>query len=94
MIKKFSKIFLFSLFLFLYNCKAPSTVVYEEGNIRKGMSRKDMSKAFRFKMLGAHNPFKGECFHEYYPQKKRKLLQVAPTYLQKFIATLNQFFIF
>ena len=57
MIKKISKIFLFPILLFLYNCQAPTTVVYEEGKVRKGMNREDMSKAFRFKMLGAHNPF-------------------------------------
>ena len=74
MIKKISKIFLFPILLFLYNCQAPTTVVYEEGKVRKGMNREDMSKAFRFKMLGAHNPFKGECFHEYYPLKKKEII--------------------
>ena len=64
MTKKISVIFLISLILFLNNCQSPTTVVIEEGNLRKGMNRKDMSKAFRYKMLAAHNPFKGECFHE------------------------------
>ena len=71
MIEKIFKIFLISLFLFLYNCQSPTTVVIEEGNLRKGMNRKDMSKALRYKVLAAHNPFKGECFHEYYPLKKK-----------------------
>jgi hypothetical protein len=74
MIKRISKIFLIPLFLFIYSCQAPSTVVFDEGNVRKGMSREDMSKAFRFKMLGAHNPFKGECFHEHYPLKKKEII--------------------
>ena len=74
MIQKISKILLIPLFLFLYNCQSPTTVVYEEGNIRKGMNRKDMSKALRYKMLAAHNPFKGECFHEYYPLKKKEII--------------------
>ena len=74
MIQKISKILLIPLFLFLYNCQSPTTVVYEEGNIRKGMNRKEMSKVFRFKMLGAHNPFKSTCFHEYYPLKKKEII--------------------
>ena len=74
MIKKISKILLIPLFLFLYNCQSPTTVVYEKGNIRKGMNRKDMNKVFRFKMLGAHNPFKSTCFHEYYPLKKKEII--------------------
>ena len=74
MIKKISVIFLISLILFLNNCQSPTTVVIEEGNLRKGMNRKDMSKALRYKMLAAHNPFKGECFHEYYPLKKNEII--------------------
>ncbi len=74
MFKKISKILLIPLFLFLYNCQSPTTIVYEDNIIRKGMSRKDMSKVFRFKMLGAHNPFKGACFHEYYPQKNKEVI--------------------
>ena len=58
MIKKISKIFLIPLILFLNNCQSPTTVVYEEGKMRKGMSRKDMSKALRFSVLAAHNPFR------------------------------------
>ena len=42
MIKKISIIFLISLILFLNNCQSPTTVVYDEGKLRKGMSRKDM----------------------------------------------------
>ena len=36
MIKKISKIFIIPLFLFLYNCQAPTTVVYEKGKVMKG----------------------------------------------------------
>jgi len=74
MIKKISKFFLIPLFLFLYNCQTPRVVVYEEGVVSKGMSREDMKKVFRFKVLGAHNPFRGECFHEYYPLKKKEII--------------------
>ena len=74
MIKKISAIVLISLIFFLSNCQSPTTVVYEEGKLRKGMSRKDMGKALRFSMLTAHNPFKGECFHEYYPLKKKEII--------------------
>ena len=73
MTKKIYTIFSFLLLFFLYNCQSPTTVV-DEGNISKGMSRKDMKKSFRFKLLGGHNPFKGECFHEYYPQKKMEII--------------------
>ena len=71
MIRKISIIFLIPLILFLNNCQTPTTVVYDEGNLRKGMSRKDMNKTLRFKVLAAHNPFRGKCFHEYYPLKKK-----------------------
>ena len=71
MIKKFSIIFLITLILFLNNCQSPTTVVYEEGKLREGMNREDMGKALRFSVLTAHNPFKGRCFHEYYPLKKK-----------------------
>ena len=74
MIKKIPIIFLLSLILFLNNCQSPTTVVYDEGKLHKGMSRKDMSKALRFKVLAAHNPFKGRCFHEYYPLKKKEII--------------------
>ena len=74
MIKKFSMIFLISLFLFLNNCQSPTTVAFEEGKLRKGMSRKDMGKALRFSVLTAHNPFKGTCFNEYYPLKKKEII--------------------
>ena len=74
MIKKISTIILFPLILFLSNCKAPTTVVFEEGKLRKGMSRKDMSKVLRFSVLTAHNPFRSRCFHEYYPLKKKEII--------------------
>ena len=73
MIKKISIFFLTGLILLLSNCKTPTTVV-EEGSLRKGMSRKDMSKVLRFRVLAAHNPFRGRCFHEYYPQKKKEII--------------------
>ena len=74
MIKKISTTFLISLILFLNNCQSPTTVVYDEGKLRKGMSRKDMSKALRFKVLTAHNPFRSKCFHEHYPLKKKEII--------------------
>ena len=74
MIKKISIIFLIPLILFLNNCQSPTTVAFEKGKLRKGMSRKDMGKALRFSVLTAHNPFKGECFHEYYPLKKKEII--------------------
>ena len=74
MIKKISVIFLISSIFFLNSCKAPTTVTYEEGHLRKGMSRKDMSKVLRFQVLAAHNPFRGKCFHEYYPLKKKEII--------------------
>ena len=70
MVKKISTTFLISLILFLNSCQSPTTVAFEEGKLRKGMSRKDMGKAMRFTVLTAHNPFKGRCFHEFYPKKK------------------------
>ena len=74
MIKKISTIILFSLILFLSNCKAPTTVVFDEGKLSKGMSRKDMAKALRLSVLTAHNPFRSRCFHEYYPLKKNEII--------------------
>ena len=74
MIKKISTTFLISLILFLNNCQSPTTVAFEEGKLHKGMSRKDMGKALRFRVLTAHNPFKGRCFHEYYPLKKKEII--------------------
>ena len=74
MIKKISIILLIPLILFLNSCQSPTTVVYEEGKLREGMSREDMGKALRFSMLVAHNPFRGECFHEYYPLKKNEII--------------------
>ncbi len=76
MMKKNFQFLLIFILLFLSGCglQAPTTIVMEENQLRKGMTRKDMSKIFRFKMLAAHNPFKGECFHEYYPQKKKEII--------------------
>ena len=74
MIEKFLKIFLILTLSFIYSCQSPTTVVYDEGSVKKGMSRKEMSKIFRFKVLGGHNPFKGECFHEYYPLKQKEII--------------------
>ena len=73
MIKKISTIILIPLILFLSNCKAPTTVVFEEGKLRKGMTRKDMAKALQLRVLTAHNPFRSTCFHEYYPLKKNEI---------------------
>ena len=74
MIKKISTIILIPLILFLSNCKAPTTVVFEEGKLRKGMTRKDMAKALQLSVLTAHNPFRSRCFHEYYPLKKNEII--------------------
>ena len=74
MIKKISTIILILLILFLSNCKAPTTVVFEEGKLRKGMTRKDMAKALQLSVLTAHNPFRSRCFHEYYPLKKNEII--------------------
>jgi hypothetical protein len=74
MIKKISTIILIPLILFLSNCKAPTTVVFEEGKLRKGMTRKDMAEALRFSVLTAHNPFRSRCFNEYYPLKKKEII--------------------
>ena len=56
-----------TLTFFLNSCKAPTTVVFDDGKLRKGMSRKDMAEVLRFSVLTAHNPFRSRCFHEYYP---------------------------
>ena len=74
MIKKISTIIVILLILFLSNCKAPTTVVFEEGKLRKGMTRKDMAKALRLSVLTAHNPFRSKCFHEYCPLKKNEII--------------------
>ena len=74
MIKKISTIILIPLILFLSNCKAPTTVVFEEGKLHKGMTRKDMAKALQLSVLTAHNPFRSKCFHEYYPLKKNEII--------------------
>ena len=92
MIKKFSIIFLISLFLFLNNCQSPTTVVYDEGKLRKGMSREDMGKALRFSMLVAHNPFRGECFHEYYPLKKKEIISGSAHVLTEIVSDIKPVF--
>ena len=92
MIKKISKFFLIPLFLFLYNCQTPRVVVYEEGIVSKGMSREDMKKVFRFKVLGAHNPFRGECFHEYYPLKKKEIIAVSAQILTEIHSDIKPVF--
>ncbi len=74
MIKKISIIILIQLILLINSCKAPTTVVFEEEKLRKGMSRKDMAEALHFSMLTAHNPFRTKCFHEYYPLKGREII--------------------
>ena len=74
MIKKISAIILIPLILFLSNCKSPTTVVFEEEKLRKGMTRKDMAEALRFSVLTAHNPFRSRCFNEYYPLKKKEII--------------------
>ena len=92
MIKKISITFLIPLILFLNNCKAPTTVAFEEGKLRKGMNRKDMSKALRFSVLTAHNPFKGRCFHEYYPLKKMEIISGSAHLLIKIDSTIEPVF--
>ena len=72
--KKISITFMISLILFLNNCQSPTTVAFEDGKLRKGMNRKDMSKALRFSVLTAHNPFRTKCFHEHYPLKKKEII--------------------
>ena len=74
MIKKIFIIFLISLIFSLNSCQSPTTVVFDESKLHKGMSRKDMSKALRFSVLTAHNPFRTKCFHEYYPLKKKEII--------------------
>ena len=92
MIKNIYNIFLILLFIFLYNCQSPTTVVYEEGNVYKGMTRKDMRKAFRYKMLGAHNPFKSDCFHEFYPLKKKEIISGDAHVLTKIKSNIEPVF--
>tara|TARA_B000000460_G_C21273628_1_gene288554 strand:+ start:176 stop:592 length:417 start_codon:yes stop_codon:yes gene_type:complete len=92
MIKKISITFLISLILFLYNCQSPTSVVFEEGKLRKGMSRKDMGKALRFNLLTAHNPFKGRCFHEYYPLKKKEIISGSAHILTKIQSEIEPVF--
>ena len=92
MFKKIFIIFLIPLIFFLNSCKAPTTIVYEEGKLLKGMSRKDMSKVLRFSMLAAHNPFRGKCFHEYYPQKKMEIISGSAHVLTEIASTIEPVF--
>ena len=92
MIKKFSIIFLITLILFLNNCQSPTTVVYEEGKLREGMSREDMGKALRFSLLAAHNPFRGKCFHEYYPLKKMEIISGSAHVLTEIVSDIKPVF--
>ena len=92
MIKKISVIFLISLILFLNNCQSPTTVAFEKGKLSKGMSRKDMGKALRFSVLTAHNPFKGRCFHEYYPLKKKEIISGSAHVLTKIASNIEPVF--
>ena len=92
MIKKFSIIFLITLILFLNNCQSPTTVAFEKGKLSKGMSRKDMGKALRFSVLTAHNPFKGECFHEYYPLKKKEIISGSAHVLTEIVSDIKPVF--
>ena len=92
MIKNFSKIFFIPFLLLLVSCKSPTTVVYEEGKITKGMNRKEMGKAFPFNLLAAHNPFKGECFHEYYPMKKMEIISGSAHVLTEIASEIEPVF--
>ena len=92
MTKKFSTIFLIPLILLLNNCQSPTTVVYEEGKLHKGMNRTDMSKALRFRMLAAHNPFRGRCFHEYYPLKKKEIISGSAHVLTEIASNIEPVF--
>ena len=92
MIKKIFITFLIPLILFLNNCQSPTTVAFEKGKLRKGMSRKDMGKALRFSVLTAHNPFKGECFHEYYPLKKKEIISGSAHVLTEIVSDIEPVF--
>ena len=92
MIKKISIIFLVSLILFLNNCQSPTTVAFEEGKLHKGMSREDMSKVLRFSVLAAHNPFRGRCFHEYYPVKKKEIISGSAHVLTEITSEIKPVF--
>ena len=92
MIKKISTIILFPLILFLSQCKSPTTVVFDEGKLSKGMSRKDMAKALRLSVLTAHNPFRGRCFHEYYPLKKKEIISGSAHVLTEIASNIEPVF--
>ena len=92
MIRKISIIFLIPLILFLNNCQSPTTVVYDEGKLRKGMSREDMGKALRFSVLAAHNPFRGRCFNEYYPLKKKEIISGSAHVLTEITSDIKPVF--
>ena len=92
MIKKISTTFIISLILFLNNCQSPTAVVFDEGKLRKGMTRKDMSKAFRFSVLTAHNPFRSKCFHEHYPLKKKEIISGSAHVLTEIASDIEPIF--
>ena len=92
MIKKISIIFLVPLILFLNSCQSPTTVAFEEGKLRKGMSREDMGKVLRFSVLAAHNPFRGRCFHEYYPLKKKEIISGSAHVLTEITSEIKPVF--
>jgi len=92
MIKKISITFLIPLIFFLNNCQSPTTVAFDEVKLRKVMNRKDMGKALRFSVLTAHNPFKGTCFHEYYPLKKKEIISGHAHILTKIKSNIEPVF--
>ena len=50
-----------------------------------------MAEALRFSVLTAHNPFKGRCFHEHYPLKKKEIIS-GKHLLAKIESDLQQVF--
>ena len=94
MFKKFFEFLSIFILQLIGGCglQAPTTIVIEESNVRKGMTRKEMSKVFRFKMLAAHNPFKGECFHEYYPKKKKEIISGSAHILTEIKSNIEPIF--
>ena len=92
MTKKIFLFFLIPLIFFLNNCKSPTTVVFEESSLSKNMNRKDMKKVLRFKVLAAHNPFRGRCFHEFYPLKKMEIISGSAHILTKIDSDIEPVF--
>jgi hypothetical protein len=56
------------------------------------MTRKDMNKAFRFSVLTAHNPFRGKCFHEHYPLKKKEIISGNAHILREMASNIEPVF--